>query len=176
MNLLDLDDQTRKLMVEEINLDISSEKLYLSDRLTPTGAGKWREVLLSAVESADIGWLVDQINNLNLLRKQTPRKTKTGATMVKVPSNASQTLAEGEFNRYYIRAVCRRAIEAGQDVFVYRAKSVNKPRPQSESLIGKSFDPETLLNDLRESIGFDAAMGLPPGPNSCLTAGLKPYS
>ena len=32
-------------------------------------------------------------------------------------------LAEGEFNRFYIRAVCLRSIESGtSDVVVYRAK------------------------------------------------------
>jgi len=37
--------------------------------------------------------------------------------------NAHEMLAEGEFNRFYIRALCARAIEDGlPEVTVYRAK------------------------------------------------------
>jgi hypothetical protein len=101
------------------------------------------------------------------------RKPTGGVTMVKVPVTAAATLAEGEFNRFYIRALCRRAIEQGiPRLIVYRAKDVTSPRRESEQKIGTEVDPQQLLADLRAHPGVDTALGLPPGPNSGLSVRL----
>jgi hypothetical protein len=87
-----------------------------------------------------------------------------------VPVNAPETLAEGEFNRFYARALCRRALVAQvSHVRVYRAKPVAKPRSESVQMIGTLLEPQALLDDLRTHIGMDTALGLPPGPNSGLS-------
>jgi hypothetical protein len=39
-------------------------------------------------------------------------------------------------------------------------------------LIGKIIECDKLLNDLRENIGMDTILGLPPGPNSGLSVEL----
>jgi hypothetical protein len=42
-----------------------------------------------------------------------------------VPVTAADTLAEGEFNRFYLRGLCRRASAANMaEIEVYRAKEV----------------------------------------------------
>jgi hypothetical protein len=88
-------------------------------------------------------------------------------------SNAHEMLAEGEFNRFYIRALCLRAIEDGiPDVVVYRAKPVENPRSESQQKIDEHVSPEALLRDLRIHPGVDTALGLPPGPNSGLSVRL----
>ncbi len=107
---------------------------------------------------------------LNCLKTTELRKGKP----VKVPRNAHETLAEGEFNRFYIRGLCRRAIDEGLSALeVYRAKEVRDPRPESQNMIGKSLDPSQLLNDLRTQIGIDTVLGLPSGPNSGLSARIR---
>jgi hypothetical protein len=79
-------------------------------------------------------------------------------------------LAEGEFNRFYIRGVCLRAIEEGMyEVIVYRAKTVEHARAESEQKIGQRVAAEDVLRDLRAHPGVDTALGLPPGPNSGLS-------
>lgn len=90
-----------------------------------------------------------------------------------MPSNAHETLSEGEFNRFYIRALCLRAINEGRELEVYRAKQVSNPRPDFQMMIGRIVDAETLLNDLRKNIGVDSALGLPNGPNSGLSVKIK---
>jgi hypothetical protein len=95
---------------------------------------------------------------------------------VKVPYTAAQTLSEGEFNRYYIRALCLRALKEERELEVYRAKEVSDPRPESQRMIGLILDTkraETLLNDLRINVGVDTALGLPNGPNSGLSVKIK---
>jgi hypothetical protein len=98
------------------------------------------------------------------------RKPKGGYTTAVVPVAAADTLAEGEFNRFYARGLCRRTqVESDSELKVRRAKEVENPRPQSEALIGSTMDPEKLLLDLRQSIGVEPALGLSPGPNSGLS-------
>lgn len=72
--------------------------------------------------------------------------------------------------QYPGRAPCLRAInEAGGQVRVYRAKRVASPRAASDLMLGRLFDAQALLNDLRSSNGVEPALGLPPGPNSGLS-------
>jgi hypothetical protein len=80
-------------------------------------------------------------------------------------------LAESEFNRYYIRALARRAIEDGiPELVVYRAKPVTTPRPESEARIETSLVPQELLEDLRSHTGDERpSLGVPSGPNSGLS-------
>jgi len=83
-------------------------------------------------------------------------------------------LAESEFNRYYIRALARRAIEDGiSELVIYRAKPVTNPRPESEARIETSLPPQDLLDDLRSHLGDERpSLGVPSGPNSGLSVRL----
>jgi hypothetical protein len=98
------------------------------------------------------------------------RKPKGGFTIVKVPVTAPAMLAEGEFNRFYARGLCLKAIKNGiSDVVVYRGKQVQQPLPESEAMIGKKINAKALLDDLRKSQGVEPSLGIPPGPNSGIT-------
>ncbi len=46
------------------------------------------------------------------------------------------------------------------------------PRPGSEEKIGTLIDAKAILHDLRTTPGLEPALGLPPGPNSGLSAKL----
>jgi hypothetical protein len=169
LNYLNLDDITRKLMINELEIDVEKNNVYLSNRLSATGRARYILTLKDSFESSNDSSLAAQIRQ-GYLNPTEQRKTKNGYTTAKVPITAADTLAEGEFNRYYIRGLCRRIIEneTGKLV-VYRAKSVNNPRPESEMMIGKTIDPRTLLADLRTHTGVDTVLGLPAGPNSGLS-------
>jgi hypothetical protein len=118
--------------------------------------------------------LAKELLSQRYMKTFTERKTKSGIQMVKMPENAHLTLAEGEFNRYYIRALCRRALEDQcGDIEVCRVKEVTVPRPESVAKIGQIVDPNKLLEDLRVNVGIDTAFGLPAGPNSGLSIRIK---
>jgi hypothetical protein len=108
------------------------------------------------------------------VQRAEPRRQRAGGfALVKVPYNAARTIAEEEFNRFYMRAVCRLALEEGvHDVEVYRARASRHPRPESEELIGKRLNAQALLDDLRERTGTDTLLRVPPGPNSGLSVRL----
>lgn len=159
----------RKLMLEEIERDIKEGSIYLSPRLKQEHHDTYIKHLKDSVISGNDGSLAIFISKDGCLKKYEQRKTKNGLHEVSVPINAHITLAEGEFNRFYIRGVCRKAIELGKNVKIYRAKNVDNPRMESESLIGKILDPKSVLSYLRGNIGVDTTLGIPAGPNSGLS-------
>ncbi len=170
MNLTGLDASTRKYMLDEISIDEQAGRLYISTRLSSRGAADYPALLKAAATAADDSFLANELRATGRLNPSEPRNTKNGVTWAKVPVNAPETMAEGEFNRFYARGLCRRAIAEGKPkVRVYRAKQVMNPRSESEALLGRLFDAEALLEDLRVNVGTDTAFGLPAGPNSGLS-------
>lgn len=168
-----LDERTRALMVEEMDTDLAAGTLYVSSYLA-SPAPAYVALLKQAASVHDDAWLAHQIRDGRHLASYHPRKTPSGGTtMAKVPVTAPETLADGEFNHYYVRALCRRALESGADyVQVYRAKQVMNPRPESQARIGALIQAAALLADLRSHQGMEPALGVPPGPNSGLSVRL----
>ncbi len=173
--LENLDVKTRRFMLQELEADIEEKDVYLSNRLTPLGLKKYPDVIRKAIESGDVASFTKDLKRKGYLKTIEERTSKDGKKIkAKVPSNAAIILAEGEFNRYYIRGVCLRAIEEGiNDLEVYRAKFVNDPRPQSQRVVGMKLDPKTVLDLLRKNKTVDSVLGLSPGPNSGLSVRLS---
>lgn len=174
LNLVNLDQTTREKMLIEIEDDINNDKLYLSARLSSIGKNQYPSLLKDAAENHDDAWLASQLRlNRRMNETEQRRNRSRGFKTVNVPVNAPDTLAEGEFNRFYIRGLCLRAIEQNiNHLIIYRAKVVSNPRAESEAKINSQIDPNNLLSDLRTNIGIDTALGLPAGPNSGLSVKL----
>jgi hypothetical protein len=171
LRLDDLDNRTRELMVAELELDLTEQSLYMSTRFTPAGTEACPELLREAFESGDDESLSLALAADGMLKMY--EEGRRGATIYKkrVPSDAARTYGQGEFNRFYLRALCVRAIADGiQWLEIYRTKDVTAPRPESTALEGSRVDPRGLRDDLRAHKGVDTALGLPPGPNSGLSA------
>lgn len=157
-------------MESELNVDIQSGSIYISLRLNQRGVETWNTILSMAIESFNDDWLALQLQSTGCLKSHEQRVRNGKPYHAKVPYNAAETLAEGEFNRFYARGLCVRAIREGiPEVEVYRGKRVQQPRFESESKIGLRVAPQQLLNDLRTSQGVEPALGIPPGPNSGIT-------
>lgn len=169
LNYLNLDARTRTFMAAEIDMDVAKGKEYLSSYLSDTGRADWIPLLRKAADSHTDTWLGEQLRMNARLNARAIRHTKHGASSVRVPHTAHETMSEGEFNRFYIRGLCRVAIEDGiSAVECYRAKAVEIPRPESQAKIGMQFDPAQVLADLREHVGIETSSGF-PGPNSGLS-------
>jgi len=171
LQLDSLDEKTRALMIEELDLDVEGENLYLSKFLSPAGREQYPQLLREAVEHGDTDSFGNALQRAGVfLSTYEKRKPKGGYTTARVPHTAHETLAEGEFNRFYLRGLCRRLIAAGAGTIeVYRARASENPRPESEAMIGQRLDPPPLLADLRDNTFVDTALHLPPGPNSGLS-------
>ena len=169
-----LDDRTRRLMLEELAYDIENNQLHLSPYLSGQGVHDYPNLLRRAMESGSEATLADDLRKLRRTERTSERRKPAGGfNTVSVPENAAETIAENEFNRYYIRAIARRALEDRiPAVIVYRAKPVAQPRPESEALIETTLDPAALLEDLRTHPGERPALGVPAGPGSGLSVRL----
>ncbi len=166
-----LDAAVRASMVQEVEQDLANGSLYISPRLTGAGERAWPDLLREASAQHDDTWLAAALRSrAYMATEEQRRKPKGGFTTAKVPHTAPDTLAEGEFNRFYARGLCAHVLASGgTHVEVYRGKEVENPRPESQAMIGSRLPAQQLLGDLRTSQGVDTALRLPPGPNSGLT-------
>lgn len=171
--LTNLDSNTRRLMRLEAEADIASGNLYESPRLSDRGKADYPSLLLDSIDNGTDESLAAELGTGGRLNEM-ETATRNGKTFAKrVPVTAPQTLAEGEFNRFYARGLCLQALAVGHShVRVYRAKDVERPRSASEAMLGSLVDARALLDDLRQSSGVEPALGLPPGPNSGLSVEL----
>ena len=173
--LVNLDQRTRQLMLAEVDYDVERDQLHISPYLSGQGQRDYPSLLRQAIQHGDEETLAGSLRQRRRIGRTAHRRQPAGGySIVTIPTNAAEMIAESEFNRYYIRALCLRALEDGIDaVIVYRAKPVTDPRPQSEALIEEAIDPAALLEDLRTHTGDEAPqMGIPAGPNSGISVRL----
>lgn len=169
-----LDSVTRAAMLSEIEHDIASGSLYTSKRFKDSGIERYPNILRTICQGGSEVNLATTLRKEGCFKDVEERVVKGKIISAKVPDNAAELFAEGEFNRFYLRALCLRAIQEGQSIQIYRARESVNPRAESEALIGKILNPETLISDLRHNTGVDTILGLPPGPNSGLSGRLVP--
>ena len=169
-NFANLDETVRGYMLEEFQTDRDNSTVYRSPRIKSDQFDNYLNLLEESIQSENEEVFGEEIRARNILNTH-ETSTRHGTSFQKrVPHNAHITLSEGEFNRYYIRGVCRHAIEQGsQNVEIYRAKEVSNPRTLSTQLIGNSLSAQALLDDLRSNKAVDTCLGVPPRANSGLS-------
>jgi hypothetical protein len=147
----ELDNRTRELMCEEIRRATEDDEVYFSARFNSVGMNNWITWLTEAAESYDEHWLAYQIEASAGMKDYEGRTKPTGGyTIAHVPHTAAKIMAEGQFNRFYIAAVCRRSIENGETaVTVYRARQRGEPRPESKAFEGTTRNAQSLLEEVR---------------------------
>ena len=145
-----LDEKTRAYMLEESRLGGH----YQSPRLTEAALAQWVPLLEEAIKAHNDNWLCAELLRRGSFKHQETYTTKSGAVAVRRinAEHSAQMLAEGEFNRYYLRGLCRRAADQNiPDLIVYRGKEVANPRPESVAKIGTKVGILGLLNTLRRN-------------------------
>ena len=174
LDLYHLDARTRRLMLDEMEHDLARHELHISSVLSNQGLHDYVGLLREAILFGDEETLAARLRARGrIARTLNRRRPQGGFSIARVAYTAAETLAEGEFNRYYIRAVCRRAIEDGlSHVVVYRAKPVREPRPESAATVERELPARELLHDLRAHAGEPTEFGVPGGPNSGLSVRL----
>jgi hypothetical protein len=142
----------RARMVAEIRLADAENRLYRSKRFEPVGEQGWMDILIQAATEQNEHWLAHQAEQLGFFKdEEIKRKPKGGYTVAWVPHTASETLSDCEFNRYYMIAVCQEAASRVRNtVTVYRAKQRGEPRPESQALVGTSYEPNALILELQK--------------------------
>ena len=157
-------------MVEEINGDVASSALFIPTRLSPQGHEVYHELLKAAASNGTEQTLAAKLRDKGLMKTSEMRRNKLGVSKTPVPANAAEILADAEFNKFYVRAMCLIAAESGgTQVEVYRAQVVAESSAEVELGIGRKVDAARLLADLRNSVDLDSALGLSSGRHSGLS-------
>jgi hypothetical protein len=160
LDLRNLDDKTREFMTQELRADINAGEVYHSKFLTPQGRAQWNQVLLEAIQKHDSTWFGEKLVSDELAVSEY-RMTDRNGVERRVTLEPS-SLADSEFNRYYIRGLCLRAISEGiTEVITYRAKPATNP----VSDVDQHLNPRKLLIDLRANKG-ETVLDVPSNPNS----------
>ncbi|HEU5253508.1 MAG TPA: hypothetical protein VFU16_09320 [Solirubrobacterales bacterium] len=171
LNLESLDEITRRHMLAELDRDEGQRgSPYISERLSPQGVAAYPNAIREAIANGDDTTLQAVLEEPGMLNSHDKSYVSKNGKLVtpKMNVRAPQTLAEGEFNRYYVRGLCARlCAEGGGNVEVYRARKSSWERPESQALIGTQIDANELLEDLRSHIGEEPA--LLPDVNSGLS-------
>lgn len=156
-----LDDETRRLMIQEIDRDVGDDTIYISKHLQDDAKDTWIELMKEAAGQNNDDWLTGKIELSGMLKTHTVRKSaKSDLIQVKVPHTAAMTNGEGQFNQFYIRALCLRADADGFDLEVYRAKDVANPRDDAYP-IGSRVNPSEILEELRATKGVESTFAQP---------------
>lgn len=146
-----LDDVTRGYMLEEVQAAREEKNLYYSRRFNDGGVARWPALLQEAARRHDELWLASRLEAEGLMRDLEGSRTPSGGYTIKhVPHTAAVLMAQGQFNRYYMLAVCRRALaERKSSVVVYRAKPRSEQSSEPDDLTGSSLDARVLHSELR---------------------------
>jgi hypothetical protein len=146
----------RQLMLEELLWACRHSKVYASKYLTTPGLQHYPRLLHYAVASGSPDSLCYSLSAPDLWRP--------GA-----PANSIETFAWDEFNKYYMRALCRFAQDHPKyALIVVRGRQSGSHRRSSENLISQAPDPLVFLQQLRLRPAIN-----PFGANSGLTLTLQ---
>ena len=152
LQLSDLDDRTRRCMLDELEADVAGRRLYLSPYLTDVGRAGCGAARSAAPHDGNDESLAAELRRPGCMG--TPDGWKPGGLVRKFSSAAPDALAEAEFHRFYVRGLCRRALAAGNRALViYRAKPGPASRADADGVAGVRIDAASLLEDLRATTG-----------------------
>ena len=152
-NFKNLDEATRTAMLEAIEEAEGSNNIYKSTRFNDAGKKRWLPLLKQAAQEHNEHWLAYQLEADQLMIDfEGAKKPSGGYTIKHVPHTAAETMAEGQFNRFYMLGLCRVARAKGiSHLDVYRAKPRSNPRPESQSLIGTRLSIDEIESQLKET-------------------------
>ena len=150
-DFLNLNQHTRSFMLEAIDEALESGNIYYSTRLNELGKKQWLPLLKQAALEYNEHWLAFKLEELRLFNDLESAQAPSGGYTIKhIPSNAAETLSEGQFNRFYILGLCKVATENNiKELIVYRAKESQHPRPESGLLIGTAIAVTDIESQLK---------------------------
>lgn len=137
-----LDEQTRLIMISELESDFKTGLFYDPKSLTSTGMFTYKRLLKECFATGTPETLQQKLSQLDFREKNDRGR--------KIPSNVRETLAFNDFNRYYIRAMLIRALNENKKLCVYRAKQSMHERQQSKLATNKVYFDKLEIKKLLE--------------------------
>lgn len=168
LNYTQLNESTRRFMLNEFDRGGH----FISPRLNEGGRARWLGLLKDALQYHTDVWLERELIRRNCFLAAEIVKSAMGGKTISRAINKEQCaklLAEGEYNRYYIRAMCMAAkAREYSHLIVQQGKLIPGAAPELYKSVGSAVEIEPLLNHLREHsfAKIDIALGAPQGLTS----------
>ncbi len=173
MNFEELDDTTRKFMLDEFHTEEAGQDPYRSKLLTSEGLENYPQLMEKAITETE-GNEVTLGRDLNRsgfweTTMKSQRKGKSYTKSVNV-GDASTRIALTEFSTWYTRGFAKRLMEEGEkECEVYRADTAVEPRCSCSNWEGKKFSVKDAYEGHRKRYHHNkidrAAFSIPSGPN-----------
>ncbi|HXS35321.1 MAG TPA: hypothetical protein VN721_01360 [Flavipsychrobacter sp.] len=164
--MVDLNNEIRELMLNEILFDVSRKTFFYSPKFNNNGRNIYLSCLKEACAAGDEETLWASLESSDTFNKYE-------AFGKRVDAREARNFSQNEFNKYYIRALCVKAIELNkQKLEVYRAVPAKGKSPKVDLMIGSLLEPDKLLKDLRQNTGVLPAML--PGLSAGLSIKFQP--
>jgi hypothetical protein len=165
-----LDDATRSSMLKAIEEGERTDNIYYSTRFNQDGNDQWLTLLKQAAQQFNEHWLAYQLEFNGLMKDfESAIKPSGGYTEKHVPHTAAETMAEGQFNRFYILGLCKRARAGGiTHLEIYRAKKRFDPRPESQALIGTLSSIDEIESQLKVTKASFKSQLVKPNSGLCV--------
>lgn len=150
-NFEELDEITRKWMLEEFLNEELSGKPYRSTRLSPLGIEIFPKEMEKAIMEGNEDTLAQA---LSLPDYWNPSESYTRSGKLHTrrinPIKAAESLAYTEFNTWYVRGFARRLIEEGEAYCqIYRAAPAWQPRDECLAHEGKTYEVREIYDGHR---------------------------
>ncbi len=104
-NFLNLNQEIRNLMKEDVSLDLNKGILSKSTRFNNEGNSGYPDILFKNIENGDEETLSQELAGL-FKTKEISHDKKGNSIEKDVPSDANEVFANTEFNRFYMRGLC----------------------------------------------------------------------
>lgn len=169
-NFEELDEITRKWMLEEFLKEEKSGNPYRSKRLSSLGFKAFPKEMETAIREGNEVTLAQALSNpAYWKRSENQRRSGKVHSRIINPIKVAQTLAYTEFNTWYVRGFARRLIEEGEEYCqVYRAAPAYQPRAECLAYEGKNYKVQVIYNGHRAKYWLNknpSAFSIPVGPN-----------
>jgi hypothetical protein len=155
----------------DLSANWPQDKRPYGKQLTDAGWAAFEQAMPEALASKDDDWLVGEMSSAVCWMDKSPRKTKSGITMVNYnKQDALERLCFGEFNIASIRGLARALFAQGETAcLVYRADPAYVPRAECSSWEGRTFPLVDVIAGHRARYfpppGDQMAFSVPSGPN-----------
>jgi hypothetical protein len=170
-------DGVRPKMLEQWGEELASLEASSAPRhtwpfgayLTPAGWDHYLDVMPIALTEHDMAWLAAEMSDQRYwLTHHTYVNSRGRHITARVPRNALATLAYGEFNTTYVRAVATLARDAGvATCIIYRAAPAWAPRDSCSYMEGAAVSVSAVLDGHRAYMraAGQSEISVPAGPN-----------
>ncbi len=170
-NFEELNEVTRKWMLEEFRNEEETGNPYRSTRLSAAGLEAFPQEMETAIVTGNEETLAESLSNpAYWLPFETYERGGNVHRRQINPAKAAEFLANTEFNTWYVRGLARRLMEEGEEYCqVYRAAPAQEPRGECLLHDGQTYPVERIYRGHRarywSPLGDPNALSIPVGTN-----------